>query len=260
MSMYRRNSDEEMNAARRRVQLDPSPSNVFALARAYERLGLDSRRAITVVTVGRTVLVFAHDVAIRPSEVKRRLRDAIRARFSLPEHQAWLRDVHRAGATWALGASLPSDAYASFGLDLISRDAAGLVLVEDDVVLPVPPGSQDSISAEVSVGQAGAFRFNAVAWFRSADPSEILRLARDQWGGSGEHDTAIELLDFCAERDPSLRAFLEDNDEEPHVDVDEDEARAWLSRNKPRVWRALPVEDDGRGDDDSDLVDPDLES
>jgi len=237
----RRNGDEALREAQKRVLKELTPENVFALARIYERLGMTDGRRVTTVAVERegppAILTFAHDPSFTPDRVRELMADAIRARFASPAHQVWL-ETH-GNLNWTMGAAIPAEAFLPFGLELIDRVSAELRIDGREIVVYAPAAPDEAIDVELELSLSDRVRFNAIQWFRRASSAELEQLARDEWVGS-MLDVIGGLVRFCAESNPRLAdvvARIPENliNSQIVTIVDEDQARTWVHDNRPEL-------------------------
>ncbi len=93
--------------------------------------------------------------------------------------------------------------------------------------------------------------FNVAPWLAQAEDEEIEALHRDEWTGRFPAENIVDVVEFMEERDPNLRAALAPFPRRHRsrallCRIEDDQARDWIWRRRPRLARRLPDRDDYR--------------
>jgi len=106
-----------------------------------------------------------------------------------------------------------------------------------------------AVSAEChSDDRAVEVSFDAAPWLKKAITKEIVELAECGWGGDYPADQVA--LDMAGKNKDiaSMFTYIEARHKVEHIGfechVQEDEALAWLNKNRPRVFAKLPKVED----------------
>jgi hypothetical protein len=259
----RRNSDTDLRRAQRAVVEDPSHANAIRLARAYERAGLGLVTTTLAVSghegfEATRLVVFAHDRRIRTADVIGLAREAVadQVRNGDEKFQEWFRSNGHIGWAEALN-MVPPEVWARHGLELVAVTAAHAEL-DNDEILAESSSDVDRVVATVSwapdasgMHERELATFNVAPWLAQLDDEEIERLHHDEWTGHFPADLIVDAVEFMEERDPNLRAALtpypaRDRSHELLCRIEDDQAKDWVWRRRPRLARSLFRDEDYR--------------
>jgi hypothetical protein len=107
-----------------------------------------------------------------------------------------------------------------------------------------------AVSAEChSDDQAAQVQFDAAPWLKKATIERIVKLAKCGWGGDyGADQVAMDMADKNSDIADMFKYIeIRNKVSKEHIGfechVDATEARAWIQKNRPRVFAKLPKED-----------------